>query len=94
MFLLDVIEHLDRNRGVKLLQQCKKIGKRVVLLTPLNWDSNKHLYNDPESFYYRNEFNFHRSLWQVRDFKDFQRYKLPCFGNKYFLGIWEKYTRD
>jgi hypothetical protein len=90
VFLFDVIEHLSKERGKEIIQQAKKVCKgTLVLLTPTVWDDNKKNITDPNSFYYLNENNLHKSLWALDDFDGWRRINLPCFGNNYFLGIYE-----
>lgn len=91
ILLLDIIEHLDKEYGLKLLQELKRITKRyIVILTPLFWTENQESVNDPNSPYHKNPYNSHRSLWSAEDFPDWkQLYKHPTIEN-YFFGVWDK----
>jgi hypothetical protein len=88
--LLDVIEHLEKERGFQLLEEIKKVIKsRFFVLTPLHWQENDVETNNPNSPYYHNNYNLHHSLWTPEDFKDFTRVFNPIMVD-YFFGYWEK----
>jgi SAM-dependent methyltransferase len=90
VFMLDVIEHLEKKRGMEILQQAKEITKKgILLLTPVVWDNNEKWTFDEESFYYLNTHNLHISLWKKEDFIGWKEIQLKCFGNKYFLGFYK-----
>lgn len=90
--LLDFIEHLDKDSGFQLIEQCKKIvRKKIILFTPLFWDTNEDNVNNPDLWCYGNPFDVHKSLWDENDFKDWtlieiiQQRKGACW-----LGYWKK----
>lgn len=59
---LDVIEHLDKNDGIKLMEKMVKIArKKVIILTP-----NKFY---QQGYHGENKYQEHRSWWQLNDFK-------------------------
>lgn len=89
VLLLDVIEHLDKEAGKKLLEDIKRITKRVFVFTPTIWTDNVVETENPNSEYYQDEFNLHRSLWTPEEFTDFVRVYNPLV-EKYFFGYWEK----
>lgn len=69
---LDVIEHLDKKDGIKMLKQMKKISrKKVIILTPNGFYHQDHLDNNP--------YQFHRSGWTPHD--------MEKFGYKVY-GLW------
>lgn len=72
ILLLDVIEHLEKERGKEVLEQCFRVAKKVILFTPLYWTDNHDNTNDPDCWAYGNKFNIHKSLWTLDDFKDWQ----------------------
>lgn len=87
--LLDVIEHLDKESGFRLLEEIKRVvRKRFFVLTPLHWRENEEETNNPNSPYFHNTFNLHHSLWKPEDFKDFTRVHNPIMID-YFFGYWE-----
>jgi hypothetical protein len=91
ILMLDLIEHLDKDKGEALLADLKRIAtKRIILLTPLWWDDNSHNVTNPTSSYYGNEYDRHRSLWILEDFKDCTRLTTLTNLQHYFFGIWEK----
>jgi len=91
--MIDFIEHLDKNRGKILLNQCKKIVKdKIILFTPLFWDDNSKNVNDPRCWAYGNEYDYHKSLWNLsEDFSDWTT--INIYGPKnqqQWLGYWQK----
>src|SRR3989344_3901418 len=59
---LDLIEHLDKKEGIKLLDKVEKIAtKKVIIMTPNG-------YYDQEP-YGGNPYQVHRSGWLIEDFK-------------------------
>jgi len=87
--MIDFIEHVTKDRGWELINQAKKIGKRVWVLTPLWWDTNEKHTNDPSLWCYGNQFNNHKSLWtkgelEAAGFVDFN------WRSNYFFGTWSK----
>ena len=90
VLLLDVIEHLDKDRGTELLKEAKRIcTKRIFVFTPLNWNENEENTDNPKSEYYGNKCNLHKSLWTERDFIGFKRIANKTIEDRY-LGYWEK----
>jgi hypothetical protein len=86
VLMIDFIEHLPKERGIQLLQQAKERANTVIVLTPLFWDENTRLFNDPSSDYYQNVYNLHQSLWQPEDFLGFER--ILTVSTEYYHGIW------
>jgi len=88
VLMLDFIEHLSRETGERVLAHAKRIVReKIILLTPLLWDDNASNVEDPKSEYFGNGFDYHKSLWTVRDFEGWQRSMLWP-GDKRYLGIW------
>lgn len=90
--MLDFIEHIDKESGLALLDQCKKIArKKIILFTPLFWDTNEDNVNDPDLWCYGNPYDIHKSLWTEQDFEGWtvidiiKQRKGNCW-----LGYWEK----
>ena len=85
ILLIDILEHLSKERGLEILRQAQALASRaVVVLTPLKWEENRDAYEDPQGFYFGNEHILHSSLWTLDDFgKDWVRVWLPstqdCF---------------
>lgn len=91
ILLLDVIEHVDRESGARLLDEIKRVAKkRIIISTPLYWTPNDEETNNPQSEYYGNKYNLHRSLWNLMDFEEYTRvYNVQIKDNQFF-GYWEK----
>ncbi len=92
ILLLDILEHLTKNRGKEILQQVMDRAQRaVIVLTPLKWLDNRESYEDPEGFYYQNNLVLHLSRWSLADFNEqWTRVWLPSTQDC-FLGYWIKH---
>ena len=90
VLIIDFIEHLDKERGRIILEQAKRVTKRVVIiLTPLWWQDNAENVNNPELWCYNNEYDYHKSLWKVDDFTGWERINgLKGLAN-YFVGVYK-----
>lgn len=91
VLMLDFIEHLSRDAGIRLIgevkQQCQGA---IILLTPLEeiWTENHENVDNPDLWCHGNRFDLHRSVWQAEDFPDFQPVTIVGFKN-YYVGCWE-----
>lgn len=89
VLMIDVIEHMIKEEGLFALKEAQRVcRKRMLLLTPVIWDSNENV--NEKSFHYGNPNNLHKSLWTPDDFKDFGRIKSVFSFNEYFFGWWYK----
>jgi len=70
ILLIDVIEHFPKKEGKKLLQDCLKKSKNVILATPKNIGFQADAFG--------NKFETHKYQWKKQDFTP--------FPNKFFLG--------
>lgn len=87
ILMIDFIEHIEKKRGIDLIEECKKITrKKIIVYTPLFWTDNAKNVNNPDLWCFGNEFDYHKSLWEDTDFRGWQ--KIPY--NDYYLGIWNK----
>ncbi len=89
VLMIDFIEHLDKDAGIRLLDSVKTLTtKKIVLLTPLEeiWDDNHKNVNDPRLWCYGNTFDIHKSLWHKEDFTDWTPLDLPSLCH-YFVGV-------
>ncbi|MEE1362215.1 MAG: methyltransferase domain-containing protein [Selenomonadaceae bacterium] len=71
IFLIDVIEHLEKNYGRKLLEKTVKIAKKqVIIFTPLSYIEQKTL--DGKDAWGLNgaDWQEHKSVWTPNDFDD------------------------
>lgn len=91
VLMIDLLEHLEKKRGVEILRQAQNIATRaVVVLTPLKWDANQDAFNELGGFYEGNEHILHRSLWTLADFPTgWTRVLLPSTQDNFF-GYWVK----
>jgi hypothetical protein len=89
--MIDFIEHLDKDAGVRLLEDCKKIvNKKIFLLTPLPeiWTDNIHNIENERIWSHGNQFDIHKSSWTHSDFEGWTEVKLPSL-EKYYVGYYE-----
>jgi len=92
ILLIDFIEHLTKERGTVLLKQLKNIvRKKILLLTPLWWSDNSENVNKKDTWYYGNTYDYHKSLWTLDDFIDWERIFDVYKHEDYFIGIWRRY---
>ncbi len=64
ILMIDVLEHLNRDDGHKLLTLCQKRAEYVIISTPIKMNVQGPAYG--------NDFEMHRAQWHSRDFE-----KLP-----------------
>lgn len=91
ILMIDFIEHLDKDAGVRLLNDCKKIvDKKIFLLTPLPeiWTTNVHNIENERIWSHGNQFDIHKSSWTHDDFVGWTEVKLPSL-EKYYVGYYE-----
>ncbi len=74
---LDLIEHLEKEKGLELMQKMEKIAKkRVIIFTP-----NGFL---PQGEFENNPWQIHRSGWEV---EEMQKYGYNVYGINGLKGI-------
>ena len=64
ILLIDIIEHFRFDDGLKVLKMCGEIGDNVIVSTPREFK--------PQNPEFGNEFEIHRSHWELSDFDDFR----------------------
>lgn len=72
ILILAMIEHLDRDDGIQLITQLKRVGRAIILSVPKNWQEQRIEGYPLET---------HRSHWTEQDLRDvgFTRF-LPHWG--------------
>jgi hypothetical protein len=72
VFLLDVIEHLDKKTGERLLKLTEKIARRqIVIFTPLGFVEQKKLHDGKDAWGLNGaEWQEHKSGWLPEDFDE------------------------
>lgn len=70
VFLIDLIEHLERDEGHQLLRECRRIARRqIVLFTPLGFMPQEYQADDVDGWGLRGgEWQAHKSGWTPDDF--------------------------
>lgn len=80
IFLGDVIEHVDKADGARLLEAClAHARKAVVVTTPAR--------PAPQDAVCANELEAHRSVWQARDFRALARCALDIDENDTLIAV-------
>jgi hypothetical protein len=90
ILMIDFIEHLTRESGLRLLGECKQlVRKKIFLLTPMEplWTDNTENVNDPRLWSYGNQWDVHRSLWRPEDFEHWTRVELSSLKD-YWVGYY------
>lgn len=91
ILMLDFIEHVDKQAGLRLIEDCKQqVNHKIFLLTPLEsiWTSNHEHVNNPDLWCHGNELDVHKSLWSPEDFEGWTRIYLRGFDD-YYVGFYE-----
>lgn len=72
IFLLDVIEHLEKEDGLKLLQDCERVARRqIVIFTPLGFVPQQYEEGDVDAWgFHGGGWQTHRSGWTPEDFDE------------------------
>jgi hypothetical protein len=72
VFLLDVIEHIEKEEGLLLLRECERVARRqIVVCTPLGYMEQKYEGGEKDAWGLEGaEFQTHRSGWTPEDFDD------------------------
>ena len=69
--IIDVIEHLEKEQGIKLMEDAEKIAwDKVIIFTPKKWTENKDAVENESYWSYGNKYNYHKSHWAEKDFTD------------------------
>jgi SAM-dependent methyltransferase len=90
ILMLDFIEHLDKQQGLRLINECKQqVNKKIFLLTPLEaiWTENHENVDNPELWCHGNDLDRHKSMWAPEDFAEFVRIR-PRYFDDYFVGFY------
>lgn len=87
ILMIDFIEHIEKEKGMELIEQCKKIVKnKIILFTPLIFDDNSKNVENKNLWCYGNKYDYHKSLWNLDDFKKWNPIRIT---DSYF-GYWKK----
>jgi 2-polyprenyl-3-methyl-5-hydroxy-6-metoxy-1,4-benzoquinol methylase len=90
ILMLDFIEHLDKDQGLRLIEECKSVvNKKIFLLTPMAsiWTENHENVDNPDLWCYGNTYDIHKSLWAAEDFVGFTRIHLRGLEH-YYVGFY------
>jgi glycosyltransferase involved in cell wall biosynthesis len=71
IFILDVVEHLNKDEGIKLLKETEKIAReQIVIFTPLGFLPQKHPDGKDAWGLEGSKWQEHKSGWLPEDFDD------------------------
>jgi hypothetical protein len=90
ILMIDFIEHLDKQVGQQLIEDCKRlVNKKIFLLTPLEqiWTDNTENVENDKLWCHGNQFDVHKSLWSVTDFQEWTQITLKGLHD-YYTGYW------
>jgi glycosyltransferase involved in cell wall biosynthesis len=70
IFLIDVIEHLEKEEGFFLLKECERLArKQIIVFTPLGFMTQEYEHGDLDGWGLGGwEWQYHRSGWTPEDF--------------------------
>jgi len=77
VFCLEVIEHLEKDRGLRLLQELERVGRRVIVSTPGSFAAQAHFDGNVNQE--------HKSQYTVKDFEG-RGYRVVGVGTFQVLG--------
>lgn len=63
ILLIDVIEHFNHEDGVRLLEECKRHGKNIIVSTPKDIGIQEDIFSNP--------FEIHKFQWTKKHFNHF-----------------------
>ena len=81
IFAGDVIEHLPKEQGVRVVNKLRERSKVLITQIPIGMD-----WAQGEAF--GNEYEVHRAVWTERDFEGAKFGKREFRGKKIVLAIW------
>src|SRR5258706_2186910 len=94
VFLLDIIEHLPKKEGKKLLALTEKIArKQIIIFTPLGFITQFHENNKDAWGMGGGEWQKHKSGWLPKDFNSsWETYACKNFHSTFYEGVARKKT--
>lgn len=71
VFLLDVLEHMEKKEGERVLEHCKRIAReQVAVFTPLGFQEQAYVGEEKDAWGMNGQFwQTHRSGWVPEDFQ-------------------------
>jgi hypothetical protein len=84
IFMLDLIEHINKDAGFELLQQCERVTKKqIIVFTPLGFFPQKYIKNRKDLWGMDGGlYQEHKSGWDIEDFDD--TWDLTCVKEYHF----------
>lgn len=93
IIMLDFLEHLDKEKGLSLLEDAKKIcNEKIFVFTPMEeiWTDNSEHVENEKLWCYNNQFDLHKSLWNNDDFIGWNKIEFKDKKlKKHYIGIYD-----
>ena len=87
ILIIDVIEHIEKINGLKIIDESKRVTRRsIILFTPLWWEEDPGRHRE-DLWSFANPYKYHKSLWSKEDFTDWNSVDIR---EKYYTGVWSK----
>ena len=84
IYMLDVIEHMEKNEGKFVLEIARQKAQQVVVFTPLGFHEQSYKEGDKDAWGMNGtHWQTHRSGWTPDDFPDAAIYADPKFHGDY-----------
>jgi len=93
LFLLDVIEHMEREEGEEVLRLAQKAAGQVIVFTPLGFYPQTYTEGEPDAWGLNGGiWQTHRSGWTPEDFPGWEIKVDPNAheGHGAFMAIWSR----
>lgn len=79
---IEVIEHLPKSAGERLLDELERVARRIIVTTPNYWFKQRA--------FDKNKFQLHKSVWSAGDFRK-RGYRVRGLGEFFFRGRYVRY---
>lgn len=84
IFMLDVIEHMEKEEGWETLKLAREKADQVVLFTPLGFHEQSYKEGDKDAWGMNGtNWQTHRSGWEPHEFHDARIFSDPVFHGSY-----------
>jgi SAM-dependent methyltransferase len=82
---IEVLEHLPKQSGIKILKEIERVARKVVITTPRSphaerWNLENYKFTLNPELFDNNPNMIHQSKWTLKEFKK-QGYKVHGYGN-------------
>ena len=86
---LEGIEHVDKERSIKFLEEFERIArKKIIITTPSIFNKNEEIFLNPNHWAFENDYDTHKCLWSVEEFLS-RGYETKIILNNKILAVKE-----